>query len=52
MIFYMQQREHTSFVSAIISTSEFAPCHIAGDEKVIISEGLRSAKLIQSVDGS
>lgn len=57
MIFYMQLNKETHiclclFVLLIISTSEFATRHIAGDEKVIISEGFRSAKLVQDVDGS
>ena len=47
-----QRDTHLSFVLPIVSTSEFALPHIAGDEKVIISEGFRSAKLIQNADGS
>lgn len=49
---HMQQRTHLSAVPALVSTSEFVPRHPAGDEKVIISEGFHSAKLIQSEDGS
>lgn len=52
MMLHMQQRTHLSIVPALVSTSEFVPRHTAGDEKVIISEGFRSAKLIRSQDGS
>lgn len=52
MMFHMQQRTHLSLVPVLVSTSEFVPRHTAGDEKVIISEGFRSAKLIRSQDGS
>lgn len=40
------------FVSPARPRPSFAARHFAGDEKVIISEGFRSAKLIRNVDGS
>lgn len=52
MMLHMQQRTHLSIVPVLVPTSEFVPRHAAGDEKVIISEGFCSAKLIQREDGS